>query len=266
VVRGRVEDFAMAGRLLVVMSMVVMMTGCVGSYVTPGRAADFSALGITKDAIAKQTEYPIAERMEKKPLAAFPSSIALARVQGSGYCSMSERGYGSGRYSVVTSRTVETEGALKTLQGLPMVRGVAPLNRLVLPDRLESDQDLRIAASSVQADMLLMYTFDTEFEVGTTIPMMGVITLGVFPNEKASVSTTASAALLDTRNGYIYALDEASAKDTQLANAWTSKDAVDECRKRTEQKAFDKLVGQFPALWSGVVAQYGVGKAAQAGK
>ncbi|HVU64512.1 MAG TPA: hypothetical protein VHC70_11090, partial [Phycisphaerales bacterium] len=221
------------------------MCGCVASYVTPGAAADFRALGITAEAAAKQTDFPIAEKLARRPLAPFPATIAIVRVQGSGYCSHSERGYGQGRYSVVTARTVETDEHVKTMNALPMVRGVAPLNRLVLPDRLESEQDLRVAAASVQADMLLMYTFDTEFEVGTTIPFMGTITLGVFPNEKASVSTTASAALLDTRNGYIYALDEASAKDTQLANAWTSRDAVDECRKRTEQRAFDKLVGQF---------------------
>ena len=64
-------------------------------------------------------------------------------------------------------------------------------------------------------------------------------------------------ALPDTRNGYIYALDEASEKDTQLANAWTSDDAVDECRKRTEQRAIDKLVGQFCGTCAVVVRRYG---------
>lgn len=248
----------MRGCALVVV-VLGWMSGCVARYVTPGAAADFRALGITAEAAANQTDFPIAEKLARRPLAPFPATIAIVRVQGSGYCSHTDRGYGHGRYSVVTARTVETDEHVKTMNALPMVRGVAPLNRLVLPDRLESEQDLRVAAASVQADLLLMYTFDTTFEVGTTIPVMGTITLGIFPNQKASVSTTASAALLDTRNGYIYALDEATEKDTQLANSWTSRDAVDECRRRTEQKAFDKLVGQFCGTWAGVVGRYGNG-------
>ena len=238
--------------------VIGMMGGC-GRYVTPGGAASFRAMGITADEQASGADFALREKLDRKPLAGFPCVIALARVQGPGYASHSERAYGRGKYSVVTGRTVETEEHVKTLGGLAQVRGVAMLNRLVLPERLETEKDLREAAAAVRADMLLIYTFDTSFEIGTTIPAMGTFTLGLFPNEKAKVTTTASSALIDTRNGYVYGLNEASATSSQLANAWTSKDAVEDCRKRTEQEAFDKLVGQVPGMWTGVVGQYGVG-------
>ncbi len=242
--------------------LVALFLGACSTYVTPGRAADFRALGITKEAAAKQTDFSIGDKLDKRPLASFPASIAVARVQGSGYYSYSERAFGSGRFSVVTARTVETEEHLKVITSLPLVRGVATLNRLVLPEVLNTEKDLREAAASVQADMLLVYTFDTSFDTGTTIPALGTITLGLFPNEKASVTTTASAALIDTRNGYIYGLTEATAADTQLANAWTSRDAIDDCRKRCEKQAFAKVVGEFSTLWAGVVSQYGPASAA----
>jgi hypothetical protein len=239
-----------------------LVLGACSTYTTPGRAADFHAMGITKEAAAQQTDYSIGEKLAKKPLAAFPASIAVARVQGSGYRSYSESAYGAGRFTVVTVRTVETEDHMKAVGSLPLVRGVAMLNRLVLPDVLKTEKDLREAAASVQADMLLIYTFDTVFDTGTTIPALGTITLGLFPNEKASVTTTASAALIDTRSGYIYGLSESTAKEMQLANAWTSSEAIDDCRKRCEKQAFAKVVGEFSTMWAGVVTQYGPASAA----
>ncbi|HMN40636.1 MAG TPA: hypothetical protein PKE29_07290 [Phycisphaerales bacterium] len=248
----------MRSTILVGCSLILALAlGACTTYVTPGRAADFRALGITKEAAAGRTDYSIADKLDKRPLAAFPASIAVARVQGSGYYSHSERAFGSGRFSVVTTRTVETEEHIKAITSLPMVRAVAMLNRLVLPGTLNTEKDLREAAAAVQADMLLVYTFDTVFDTGTTIPALGTITLGLFPNQKASVTTTASAALIDTRNGYIYGLTEAGATDTQLANAWTSREAVDDCRKRCEKQAFARVVGEFSTLWAGVLAQYG---------
>jgi len=243
-------------RRAALLTAIFALTGCV-SYVTPGGPASFRALGIEKPDTAKETDFALRERVDKKPLAEFPTAIAIARIQGSGYCSRTEQAYGTGRYSVITGRTVETEAHLRTIGSLPMVRGVAPLNRLVLPERLQDEKDLRLGAAAVHADMLLIYTFDTQFEDKTTIPAMGTLTLGLFPNRKAKVNTTVSAALLDTRNGYVYGLSQASAEDDQLANAWTTADAVEDCRKRTEQQAFDKLVKEFPIMWAGVVSQYG---------
>jgi hypothetical protein len=61
---------------------------------------------------------------------------------------------------------------------------------------------------------------------------------------------------MDTRNGYVYGVDETTARSNQIASAWTSDDAVDDARLRTEGKAFDQLVGEFEKTWKGVVQQY----------
>lgn len=232
------------------------LVGC-GSYSTPGGPANFRALNITPEQLEAQTDVGIAERMNRQPLASFPTSIAVARVQDRGYKSHTARGVGDGRFTVVTARDVETEEHFQKLAQLPMVRGIAPMNRLVLPRQLNSDFDLRQAAAQLQADMLLIYTFDTVFTTESKAAPLAVVTLGLFPERQARVSSTASAALMDTRNGYIYGLAEATAHTTQLANAWTNKAAVDASRRRVEQQAFDDLVGELSTMWMRVAQTYG---------
>lgn len=138
-----------------------------------------------------------------------------------------------------------------------LLRGLAPLNRLVTPDDLRTERELREAAANVQADMLLVYTFDTRFGSEQKIPFMKTITLGIFPTDEAQVTSTASAALVDTRNGYVYGLAEATNTQTQAANAWTTRDAIDQSRTRAEREAFDDLVKEIEGMWLSVVKTYG---------
>jgi hypothetical protein len=242
--------------IVAVNAAIVMLGGC-ARYVTPGGPADWRALGVTDEIVGRQTDYTIAEKLQRKPLATFPAAVAVVRVQDSGYRSYSASGYGSGRYSVVSVRDVESDEQFARISRLPMMRGLAPLNRLVLPGRLDSDLELREGAANVQADMLFIYTLDTVFDVRSQIPPMGVITLGLFPDEEARVTCTASGVLMDTRNGYVYGLAEGSAGDQSLANAWTSAAAVDRIRRSAEAEAFESLVAEFERMWRGVVAQYG---------
>lgn len=230
--------------------------GC-GAYRTPGARADFQAMGITAAEVDAQTDVSIARRLERKPLAGFPAQIAIARVQGPGYRSETVQGYGEGNFTVVTTRDVEPQDAFQRLAALPMIGGVATLNRLVLPPRLQSEEDLRKAAATVQADMLLLYTFDTAFQTDTKVRPLGLITLGLFPDRVSRVTCTASAALLDTRNGYVYGLAEGTAQKQQLSNAWNDEDALDQARRQAEREAFEKLFGGFETAWHEVVARYG---------
>ena len=85
---------------------------------------------------------------------------------------------------------------------------------------------------------------------------LSVISLGLSPNQQARVVTTASAVLMDTRNGYVYGLAEASDSYNRLASAWTSEDAIDAARITTESAAFEKLVGELEKTWEDVVARY----------
>lgn len=227
--------------------------GCAASYVTPGRGAPMEAFGVRKD---DQTDGAIVQALGKRPLAGFPAGVAVARVQAPGYRSETAESWGHGRYSIVTTRDVEGDGTAERLARLPLVAGVVPINRLLLPDQLNTDLELRQAAAQLHADVLLVYTLDTTFRVEDKAAPLTVVTLGLSPNQQARVVCTASAVLMDTRNGYVYGAAEATRKGTQLASAWTSGAAVDDARRRTETQAFETLVGELEKTWAGVVRTY----------
>ena len=237
------------------LTAAALVAGC-AEYATPGRAADLRAVGVTSAMVAGGTEAGIEQQLTKKPLAALPTGIAVARLQASGYHSATAEGFGRGRYSVVTTRDVEPESAATRLAKMPMVIGVAPIGRLLLPENLQSDQELRHAAAQLHADMLLVYTLDTTFQKNDLAEPLTLITLGLSPNQRANIVSTASAVLLDTRNGYVYGVSEATARTTKLMGAWGSSDAIDESRRKTEAEAFEKLVGEVEKMWGGVVKQF----------
>ena len=235
-------------------------SGC-SSYATPGRGADFRAVGVTPEMQQNGTSPAMEEYLNKKPLAALPTGIAVARLQCSGYQSESTTSYGTGKYSIVTSRDVESDSAIERLSKLKMVSGIAPLNRLMLPANLNSDVELRNAAAQLHADMLLVYTIDTTFQkqdLGTPLPLF---TLGLFPDEKLTCISTSSAVLIDTRNGYIYGLAEGTARNNKLSGFWGSKGAMDGARRQTESESFEKLVGSIEKMWGGVVTRFDTTKA-----
>lgn len=239
-------------RSLIVMAILtsaVVLSGCAGRYVTPAR-------GISMDSLSK-ADLDIRERMTREPSAEFPARIATVRVQDNGYRSYRVEGYGHGEYSVVTTREVEEDKDFERLQKLPMVAAVAPLNRMVIPRELRSDRELRLAAASLKADLLLAYSFDTAYRIdGRDIGPLGLITLGFLPVNEAVVTSTASAALFDVRTGYVYGLAESTAREKQSASAWTTEDAADDARIRAERKAFDNLLDELEKVWKEVVEQH----------
>src|SRR5580765_903990 len=91
--------------------------GCAASYVTPGRGAPMEAFGVQKDA---QTDGAIVQALGKRPLAAFPTGVAVARVQAPGYKSETAESWGHGRYSIVTTRDVEGNATAERLARLPL--------------------------------------------------------------------------------------------------------------------------------------------------
>jgi hypothetical protein len=241
--------------------IVLFLVGC-ASYATPGRGADMRTFGMTAD---QQSDASIVKTISKQPLATLPTSIAIVRVQAPGYRSQTAEGWGRGAYSIVTTRDIENgDEALNRLQKLPMVSAVAPMNRLLFPEEFHSDLELRQAAAALHADMVLIYTLDTTFDVQDAAVPLSVVTLGLSPNEVAHVICTASAVIMDTRNGYVYGIAEATEKQSQLASAWTSEAAVDQTRKRVESKAFGMLVGNIGQTWNGVVRQLGTPRQATA--
>lgn len=243
---GRACSFAL------IFTSVVASTGC-AHYTVPGRAADMQAFGAKR---LEGSDPSIVEAQARQPLAHFPTAVAAVRVQAPGYRSESAVGWGQGRYCIITTRDVEKESQIERLAKMPLVNGLVPINRLLLPQQLNSDLELRQAAAALHADVLLVYTLDTTFEVEDKLGPLTTLTLGLSPTENASAVCTASAVLLDTHNGFVYGVAEATDKSSQIASAWTSGAAVDDTRKRTEAAAFDKLVGELEKTWGGVVRTY----------
>jgi hypothetical protein len=238
-----------------VIALMFLVGGC-AEYVTPGHAANMERVGLTRTVRQASTDGVIQQAFDKKPLANFPTGIAVARIQDPNYNSPTATKFGSGNYCVITTRDIEKPEQLDRLTKLPMISGVAPVNRLLLSENLQSDLELRQAAAKLQADMLLIYTLDTQFTTEDKAAPLSVITLGLSPNQQVRVTSTASAVLMDTRNGYVYGLAEATDQKNQMTSAWQNDTAIDETRRATESAAFDKLVDNLEGTWKGVVARY----------
>ena len=227
--------------------LILFVLGGCASYTTPGGSVQLSELADTD----------INELMSKEPAANFPANISVARIQAPGYESYKLNSFGTGRYSVVTTREVETEEDFKRLADLPEVAGIAPLNRILLPSNLDSIKSLREVSARLKADILLIYTFDTSFHAGEQkFAPLNVISLGFLKNKEVTVTTTVSAAFFDVRTEYLFGLSEATARESKKSSVWSTSDAVDDMRVTTEQAAFQKLIPEMEATWSGIVSQY----------
>lgn len=241
--------------ILALLAAVPMIApGCATKYMTPGRAADFG--GFVGNSIERAFQI--------EPAATYPANMVMVRVQEPGYRSHTTKSYGQGRFSIVTVRDVETDGDYARIEDLPDIAQVGTINRLMLERHLDSDEPLRKAAAMLHADLLLIYSFDTEFFVDDKMKPLTVISLGLSPNKQVQMTSTASAVLLDVRTGFVHGACEASAQRKQLANAWTSEDAADQSRLKTEREAFEKLLDQFEGMWRERVAARHGGTASMA--
>ncbi|MGD8914931.1 MAG: hypothetical protein PVI97_18655 [Candidatus Thiodiazotropha sp.] len=232
-------------RVLSVVALI-FLGGC-ASYTTPGGSVQLSKLA----------ESDITELMSIQPAASFPANISVARIQAPGYQSYKVSSFGTGRYSVVTTREVESEEDFERLSKLPNIAGIAPLNRILLPSNLDSIKSLREASARLKADILLIYTFDTSFHAGEQkFAPLNAISLGFLKNKQVTVTTTVSAAFFDVRTEYLFGLSEATSKESKNASVWSTSSAVDDLRVSTEKAAFQKLLPEIEKTWTGIVSQY----------
>lgn len=230
------------------LALILALSGC-STYRTPG--------GSSAPWQIESTDANLRDHYEATPSAGFPAHIVAVRIQASGYENPQYAAYGRGQFSVMTTREVESDDDFARIAGLPMVAQIGSLNRLVLPEHLTSIKDLRVPAAQLQADLLLLYTFDTTFRVqGKTMAPLQLITLGFLPDHETFVTTTASAALYDVRTGFIYGLAESTSRKSGLGSVWKTQETLDRLRIETEQAAFSDLVGEFEKLWKGVVETY----------
>ncbi|MEL6215433.1 MAG: hypothetical protein AAFQ99_07140 [Pseudomonadota bacterium] len=233
-------------RNLGIITICALLGGC-ATYTTPGGPVVISDLATPE----------INRLMTREPAADFPANIAVVQIQASGYRSLNTTGFGEGRYSVVLDRNEASERVLQQLGSLEGVASIGPLNRLLLPTRMDSVQSLREAAAKLRADMLLLYTFDTGFQVGDRrFRPLNTVALGFLNNKKITVTTTASAIIYDVRTEYIYGLAEATNSDTREVSMWGNQRIVDALRIETEHTALKMLGDEIERTWAGIRAEH----------
>ena len=231
---------------------IALFSGCAQHYLTPGGGVSMVDI----------TDGDLIEFYETEPAAAFPANIAVVRVQDSGYQSRSHHGYGHGRYSIITTRDIETDEAFERLQKLTDVQGIAPIGRMLVPVNANTVKDLRVPAAKLHADMILVYSVDTSLYVdGRQLGPLSLVSLGLIPNKKAHVTATVAGMLVDVRTGYIYGTTESTDIQEQRSTIWSTELAIETARKKAEKNAFEGFVGEFEGLWGGVVSVH-KGKAA----
>jgi hypothetical protein len=235
---------------LILAAVALLMSGC-ATYIPPGGKADLQVFAPPD----------IQAGFAAKPTNPFPASIAVVRVQAPAYSNyyLQQRGgsYGSGRYSVILAKEADEDSQLERVNKLQQVAGLVTINRMLLPERLEGDREIRGAASRLQADLVFLYTFDTSFFDTDVAKPLSVITLGLSPTRKISAVTTCSALLIDTRTGYIYSAYEVTERAETFSTSWGSRDSADEVRRKNEQDAFKKLIDEFATTWTKVLERHG---------
>lgn len=225
--------------------LIIALSGC-ATYQTPGAGISVGDLS--------QSTADIAEIMRRAPAAQFPAYIATARIQAPDYTAGNTSCHGQGRFCVVAARDIESDDVFERLKRLPGVADAGPISRILVPQSLHGIEDLRLVAANFKADMVLIYSVDTRFVVdGRSLGPLSVVSLGLIPNKKAHVTTTASAVLVDVRSGFVYGVAESTASDDQRATIWSTHQAIERARKETEKESFISLVGEVERLWHGIL-------------
>jgi hypothetical protein len=205
-----------------------------------------------------RVEDDIEAAFELQPAATFPATLAIARVQASGYSSYSHpASSGRGKFAVITTREIEDDSDLQRILDQPQLAGVATLTRMLIPDEPQSERELRMAAARLRADLLLVYTLESSFRTEGRLIPVAVLSLGLLATDKVHLNAVASAILVDTRTGFVYGTAEAVAREDEWQHLMSAP-SYDAQRLDTERQAFHALVGEFEHLWADVLRAHGV--------
>jgi len=193
-----------------------------------------------------------------QPAPNFPARIALVRVQAPKYASMTAEGLGKGEFSVVSPQELPNAVQTQALDEWPAVDKVLVLNEHLLPERLKSLDDLRLVAAKMQADVLMIYTLDTGFEVdGHAYGASQKVPMSKKPAPEDSIVSSATAVLMDVRTGYPFGTVSGSAKQDHLsAEDWSAEPNLDQKRLEAEAQALSALIEATAPTWKGIAGPY----------
>ncbi len=234
-------------RIALLITTALTISGCATSYVNTPTAR--IALDKQREIFSNQL---IAHAYNAKPAIHFPATIGVAP---------------SGSEAQQQLRMLDADGKLDALKSLPQVGGIVNVSSLLKADGggddhgerksggvwNKSDLILREAAAKLHADAVLLIAIETHATDGEIFSPLTTLSLGLLPNSRYTILSTALAALVDTRTGYVYATIERSAAKSGVAITWGSDGVISRVRERTERAAMEKMIAEFPAAWRGVV-------------
>jgi len=223
---------------LLVLCAASLLAGCASHINSP---AVRSAIEAKRAAFSDPL---LARAYRAQPTMRFPATIAVAAADG-------ETGG--------TLRALSAEGRLDTMKTLPQVANFIMLSSLLYslePGSAKPDLVIREAAAKMHADAVLIITTVTQATDGKIVAPLTELSLGLFPNKRYELVSTALAALVDMRTGYVYGALEESRARSGITMAWGSDDVIRHARTKTERDALEKLVAAFPQFWRGVVQHH----------
>lgn len=223
--------------LAATVAAALFLSGC-SSYVNSPAVA--RALKEKREAFSDPI---LAHAFNAKPAIRFPATIALAA---------------NCRDTRDHLRAISAHGTIDTWSSLPQLARVAIISPLLTEGNRsgndpKADLRLREAAAKLHADAVLILATETQATDGKIIAPLTELSLGLLPNKRYELISTALAALVDTRTGYIYGTIEKSRSRSGLTMAWGSDDVIRHARAKVEREAMEKLLADFPAFWRGVV-------------
>ncbi len=226
--------------LLPAVAAAILCSGC-SSYVNSPAA--------TRAREAKRAEFTdplIARAANARPTMQYPATIALAP---------NDR---SVREHV---RALSAFGKLDALNSLPQLARTTVISPAIIGDtdqehRISADLRLREAAAKLHADAVLFIAIETQATDGRIIAPLTELSLGLLPNKRYELISTAFAALVDTRTGYVYGTVEKSRAKSGITMSWGSDDVIRRARAKVERHATETLFADFPAFWRGIVATH----------
>ena len=225
---------------MILLGITLFLTGCGCSYAKPTTGANMGLFQGTLNT-----------RHTLQPMAQLPVVLAIARIQGPMHSYPNNTGYLV--MSVNQPPMGLDEDVFKNLRDISQV---VPVNKLLVAGPQNSANDLRSAALSLKADMLFVFTLDTQQTQSDWSSPLSLYSLGLSPSVKVEVTTSAMGMLIDTQTGYVYGVLEATSYKKQIAAYMTCQNAWDQCRKVTEKKAVEEMNKKFETMWNGVLGQY----------
>ncbi len=220
--------------------LTLALTGC-SSYV--------NSPAVSRAREAKRAEFSdplIARAANAKPAMQFPATIAIAPNDS------------SVRDHI---RAISAVGKLDALESLPHLARTTVISPTIVGEvdrehRITPDIRLREAAAKLHADAVLIIATETQATDGRIIAPLTELSLGLLPNKRYELISTAFAALVDVRTGYVYGTDEKSRAKSGITMSWGGDDVIRRARTKVEREAVEKLFADFPAFWRGVVATH----------